>query len=82
MRYEVLASGVPKALGSMIIEADSDMDAVFRAGILIGKGLRRRVKMGEEFNGLSSACIEGVFPTTKPIVKVHDPRYRREETPA
>lgn len=82
MRYEVMASGVPEDVRSMIIDADSDMDAAFRAGILIGKGLRRRVKLGQHWGGLSASRIESVFPTGKPLPHQHDPRYRREETPA
>lgn len=82
MRYEVLSSGVPDDLRSMIIDADSDMDAVFRAGILIGKGLRRRAKLGQDWQGLSAARIESAFPTGKPLRHQHDPGRRREETRA
>ena len=82
MRYEVKASGVPDEVKSLIIDAPTDTDAVFRAGILVGKRLRRGKVAGSAFRGISGTRVHGAWPTDKPIVKAHDPNYRREETPA
>jgi hypothetical protein len=85
VRFEVKSGGVPTDLRSMIIEADNENDAVFRAGILIGKGLRRRARqLNQGFWGLSCARVHSARPTDKPLpaMRAHNPDYSREQETA
>lgn len=73
MRYEVLISGVPKDLQSMIVEAPDHHSAILRAGILVGKAARRRA--GVHINPSEVSAISALptdkFPNPK---NVHVPR--------
>lgn len=69
MRYEVLTSGLPENLHSMIVDAPDYRTAVLLAGILIGKALKRR---GGHYDPAGFTVIS-VLPTDKP------PKYQHTE---
>lgn len=71
MRYEVLTSGLPENLRSMIVDAPDHHTAILLAGILAGKSLKRR---GGHYDPAGFTVLS-VLPTDKPLKNQHtEPR--------
>ena len=67
MRYEILLTGVPKDRHSIIVEANNAYTAIFRAGIVLGKALKRgSIRLDPD-----KVHVTSVTRTDKPI----DDRY-------